>query len=169
MTMPSFEESSRVRRSVRLTKKIFDLQSARAVLPLLRGILADSLGHRARLAHATTWLQRSQRRPQNRDVSRADRQRRYHAEDVQTAARAALQLLTEELRALEVTLLPDVGPQTVGFPTIVNGSLAYLVFRSEDEDIRYWRYCDQPKLRAIPPAWYGSSFEPVAEAEGLLT
>jgi hypothetical protein len=133
MSLPSFEESSRVRRNVRRGRRVFELNDARRMLPLVRRILADALEARSetlrlRKAGAAGGV--------------------ALAEKCETAA-----ALIAEGRKLGVDIL-DGAIGTAGFPTIINGSLAYFIYRHEDDDVYAWRYRDQPTMRAIPGSWY---------------
>jgi len=159
MSMPSFEESSKVRRCVRVGRKVFDVAGAREMLPLVRTIVADLLDAQAAVAMAQRALAAAEHDAAKTDAWRAaddlaDRQKR-------------LVTVTSELKKLGVNLL-DTGRGDVGFPTIVNGALAYLVLRGEDDDLYHWRYCDQPKFRPIPRSWYQTPPARVDEPE-LIT
>lgn len=161
MSMPSFEESSRVRRRGRPTTKIFDLPMARATLPLVRRILSDVVARHARIAHLKLDMER-RRGGGTWEEAKAG----HRVADELSVQKVGLRDLLAEMAALGVELL-DPLHGFAGFPTIVNGSLAYLVHRSSDEDILYWRYRDQDKLRPIPVSWYSDAFvQP--EPSGLL-
>jgi hypothetical protein len=160
MSMPSFEESSRVRRCVRVGRKVFDVAGARDMLPLVRSIVADLLDAQAAVAAIQRALTTAEQDGSPKAEAwrlgdeLADRQKRL----------AAVQL---ELKKLGVHLL-DTGRGDVGFPTIVNGALAYLVLRGEDDDVYHWRYCDQPRFRPIPKSWYQTPPARVDEPELVI-
>jgi hypothetical protein len=146
MSMPSFEEGSRVRRAVRVDRKVFDVAGAREMLPLVRSIIADVLDAQASVAM-------SQRALTAAELDGADKAEIWRAGDDLGERHKRLAAVQSELKKLGVHLL-DTGRGDVGFPTIVNGALAYLVLRGEDDDVYQWRYCDQPKFRPIPKSWY---------------
>lgn len=147
--MPLYDEYRAVKRKQRLQSTIFDLPAARRTLPLLRRIVADVVGQQARLAHHELLLRRLGR---GRVNGWPERQTRFWLQDELGRQRALLRQTMAELTGLGAVLL-DGALGIVGFPTIVNGSLAYLVYRMEDDDVRFWRYRDQAKLRPVPENW----------------
>jgi hypothetical protein len=147
--MPLYDEYRAAKRKRRLQRMVFDVPTARRMLPLLRRITADVVEQQARLAHYELLDRRLGRCHGN---AWSKRQTRYWLQDELTRERTALRQTLAELTRLGTVLLDGVHG-VVGFPTIVNGSLAYLVFRTEDDDVRYWRYRDQAKLRPIPENW----------------
>jgi hypothetical protein len=158
--MPSFEESSRVRNRVRPGRKIFDLPMARKTLPLVRAIALDAVQRYARHAHLTRELDQVKAGVRTSARLRASFTLADEADSLARAYRESV----AELSALGALLLDPVRGH-VGFATLVNGSLAYLVIDIADDDIRYWRYRNQPKLRKIPDCWNHEEFFP-AEAVG---
>jgi hypothetical protein len=89
-------------------------------------------------------------------------------EDEIRELRADLRSVIDELHRVGATLLDPVRGE-IGFPTIVNGSLAYLVYRAEDDAIRHWRYRDQAKLRELPTHWIAKPvIARLEDEEGLL-
>lgn len=163
MSMPSFEESSRTRRPIRRRRIVFELPVAEQTLPLVRRILADIVESHARLRH----LSLRARKLNGSERNWSKRSESFKAHDQIKVLEKLLDDYKEELNQLGVKLL-DKAHGVVGFPTIVNGSLAYLVFRNEDDGIWYWRYRDQPKLRSIPDCWYDQNPFPEEENEGML-
>ena len=161
MSMPSFEESSRVRRCVRIDRKVFDVAGAREMLPLVRSIVADLLDAQTSVAMS----QRALAAAEQEGVEKADI---WRAGDDLAERQKRLAAVQAELKKLGVHLL-DTGRGDVGFPTIVNGALAYLVLRGEDDDVYQWRYCDQPKFRPIPKSWYQTAPVLVDEPELVLS
>jgi hypothetical protein len=160
MSMPSFEESSRVRRSVRVDRRVFDVAGAREMLPLVRSIIADLLD-----AHACVAM--SQRALAAAEQDGADKAEIWRAGDDLSERQKRLTAVQSELKKLGVHLL-DTGRGDVGFPTIVNGALAYLVLRGEDDDVYQWRYCDQPRFRPIPKSWYQTQPVRIDETELVI-
>lgn len=162
--MPSYEESSRTRRSARRRPIVFELPVADQMLPLVQRIVADIVERSVRLGHLRL---ESQRERANTSKSWQRRCNRFKIEDQIQHDEKCLEDLRQELSDLGIKLL-DAPHGIVGFPTIVNGSLAYLVYRHEDDGVWYWRYRDQPKLRPIPECWYEQNPFAEEENEGLL-
>lgn len=150
--MPLYDEYRAVKRKRHLQQRVFDLPTARRTLPLVRRIAADVVERQARLAHHELLKRRLER---SRGNGWPNRQTRYWLHEELSRQRITLRQTIAELAELGAELLDGV-LGVVGFPTIVNGSLAYLVFRMEDDDVRYWRYRDQAKLRPIPENWGAS-------------
>lgn len=164
MSLPAFDEPANERRTVRAKRKVFDLPAARLMLPLVRRVLSDVVEQTAQMAHANLQITRI------RSGNCNDRKRQEQLFDLGQEVRtlqSSLSNCIDELRGLGV-ILSDAALGIAGFPTIVNGSLAYLVVRHEDDDLRFWRYCDQPKLRPIPESWYLEATAPKEECEGLI-
>lgn len=163
MSMPSYEESSRTRQTTRRRRIVFELPVAEQTLPLVRRVLADIVQSQAKLNHLRLKISKNRCRNQ----SWSSKCEGFRAEDQIQKLEQLLAEYKQELTDLGVKLL-DGAHGVVGYPTIVNGSLAYLVFRHEDDGIWYWRYRDQPKLRPIPDCWYDQNPFPEEENEGLL-
>jgi hypothetical protein len=133
-------------------------------LPLVRRIVQDIRQLRRRLVLAQT----EQRKWRNADRAAIEAGRRFSLADDVRQLRDELRSVIDELHSVGATLL-DAVRGDIGFPTIVNGSLAYLVYRSEDDTVSFWRYRDQPKLRPIPTQWFGMPVvHRMEEEEGLL-
>ncbi|HVJ83082.1 MAG TPA: DUF2203 family protein [Planctomycetia bacterium] len=122
-----------MRRDVRRGRRVFEFNDARRTLPLVKRILADAL-------EARRETLRLRKASPSGGVALAEK------------CEAAAALIAEG-RKLGVDIL-DGPAGAAGFPTIVNGSLAYFIYRHEDDDIYAWRYRDQPTLRPIPGSWY---------------
>lgn len=149
MSMPGFEESSRILHPVRTQRKVYDLPAARETLPLVSRVLDDAARQSARFAHLKLRSKRHAQAVTDWESKKAI----YRLRDEMESCSAELRCLTEELEDLGIELL-DAVRGAAGYPTIVNGSLAYLVYVRDETDIKHWRYRDQPKLRPIPPSWY---------------
>lgn len=159
----SYARSRRSSRTARSFQTVFDLPMATAALPLVRRIIADIADKKVRL----NKCQVERRRWKDSNESGSAR-RRFLLEDQIRDLRAELRSVIDELHQTGVALL-DPARGEVGFPTIVNGSLAYLVYLSGDHQVRLWRYRDQNKLRRIPTHWGdGANLSRHEEEEGLL-
>lgn len=158
---PAPRGSSRVRRLRRPVQPIFDLTLANRAVPLVKRVAVDIVELKTRLSHRQGRLRAS-----ISQTSRSSRER-FVLEDEVRRIRGDLRTVIDELHAMGVVLLnPSVGE--VGFPTIVNGSLAYLVYRSECDAVIGWRYRDQAKLRPLPAHWQSAgSWQSNEEDEGL--
>lgn len=142
---------------------VFDYSLACQAIPLIRRIARDIV-NRNDLLRAS----REELRQRSQGNAVLTPRQRFQLEDAVRELRAQLRSLIDELHRVGVTLLdPSLGE--VGFPTIVNGSLAYLVYRTTDDAVQSWRYRDQRRLRPLPVHWKTTSLaqEPTEE-EGLL-
>lgn len=154
---------SGARRWTRPASPVFDFALACQAIPLIRRIASDIVAARRGLIQRRDELTKlvSQQSPTG---SRA----RFALEDQVRQLRAHLRILIDELHSVGVSLLDPVRGE-VGFPTIVNGSLAYLVYRLSDDAICFWRYRDQRRLRPLPTHWKSASLvQDEVEEEGLL-
>lgn len=159
----SSRDTRRASRPARAHAVVFDLALAEDALPLVQRVLADITGIKSKLIG---W--ESERRQLRKTSTASETRRRFTIEDEIRDARQSLRGTIDELHQIGVTLLDSVRGE-VGFPTIVNGSLAYLYFRVGGEQLSHWRYRDQAKLRPIPPHWRGAPVPSrLEEEEGLL-
>lgn len=152
--------SRRAARLQRGQETVFDFTLAMDALPLIRRIVADIAQGKANL---------TQRQTERRLLDKsADGCKRFQLDDQIRELRTQLRAVIDELHKVGVTLLDPLRGD-VGFPTIVNGSLAYLVYRTNEEGIRSWRYRDQTKLRPVPSHWCVTPIHRhCEEEEGLL-
>lgn len=170
MSMSSFDEEStpnarRPIRCVRRVQTIFDLPAAMERLPLVRLLVRDLVDAEADRANARVALRRAE--IAGRD-SWDDKKARFALTDQHETARKRVKAIRSEIEQLGLSVL-DVVAGTAGFPTIVNGALAHLVFRLEDDGVKFWCYRDEQKLRAIPETWLAEAEQvPAEECEGLL-
>lgn len=160
----SSRDSRRISRTSRSVQMVFDVALASEALPLVRRIVADIAEYKRRLTQAQTERRRIQLSREERSNSR----RRFSLDDSIRELRSELRNVIDELHHVGAMLLDPVSGE-VGFPTIVNGSLAYLVYRAEEDKIAHWRYRDQAKLRPLPAHWLSTpSISRLEEEEGLL-
>jgi hypothetical protein len=159
MSIPAFEDSSRkVCRPRRVQRRVYDVPSAQESCVLVRRVVADLLATRVRLTHEECQL----RGPAD-VASPSEKINRRRRLDRIAALRSEVSELTAELEQIGVKLL-NSGTGLVGFPTIVNGALAYLLYRHEDDALRFWRYRDERKQRPIPTSWFAEALaHPLAE------
>lgn len=132
-------------------EKHFTIEQANAALPLVRAIATDL----ARLSREV--LERRRRLAILLDGHDPNRNDPYHQElvQIQEELEKDLRRLKEygdELRELGIE--PAGGPQgQVDFPTIIDGSEAYLSWRLDEPEVLYWRThdadpCDRRPLTA---------------------
>lgn len=125
------------RRRPPLVTRAFDLEGARQLLSTVRG-LQEELSRNIELESA-----------HHRLVSApsvlADRRIRLSDPNIRRDE------LMEALRQMEIDWL---GGGSIGFPTLINGALAYFVVPAEETDVRWWRYRDQCRLHPVPTSWY---------------
>jgi len=129
---------------------VFDLTTARRMLPLVSRIVQDIQASRL----AITALQPEQDRldRHRRDLSWPERQRRYVVQEEIASAERHLHETLTELRRLGLALLPEHEDE-VGFPTELNGRKAYYLWRGGESDVANWNYAGETIRRTIPPEW----------------
>lgn len=166
LQLPSSDDRSPSVSPVRPVKKLFDVPMARRTLPLVRRVAADLVARHAEFVRQTTLQRRLLDLPATDWETRKARQRQLMQTDSVSEAFAALKA---ELDRAGLVLL-DAARGVIGYRSIVNGSLAYLVYQHDDQDVLFWRYHDQKKLRPIPTRWSGHSVAAVIleEQDGLL-
>jgi hypothetical protein len=121
-----------------------------AMLPLVRRIVADVLGHQERFARLRPEHDRLERNRLN--LAWAERARRYELEEEMTALGKELAASRGELESLGIALLVD---QTglVGFPTIVNNRKAFFSWKPGEEGLAFWNFADDRRRRPVPASW----------------
>lgn len=127
-----------------------DLSTARQMLPLVRGIVADVMTARQAIGRLVPEQERLDR--QRRELVWQERQRRYQVIDEIAAAEKAWTVAVAELNGLGVTLVDDEMGE-VDFPTKVNGRTAAFSWLVGEEALRHWHYADEESRRPIPPDW----------------
>lgn len=135
------------------TSKVFSVEEANRMLPLVRAIVADLVSlsqdvseRRRRLKHLL----------QGRELEAADV---YDAElvEVERAVQRDSQRLreyTEELRQLGVVAKGHDG--LVDFPTILDGRRVYLCWKLGEPEVSYWREQDKSSGGRQPLATAGA-------------
>lgn len=154
---------SRSNRVPRISQRVFDLALAQEALGLVHRIVSDISLLKSRLVQRRGQIDRI-----SADPLQSKSRDRFRLEDEARETRNDLRKVIDELHSVGVVLLDPIRGE-VGFPTIVNGSLAYLVYRAENEGISFWRYRDQARLRPIPDHWRGlTTVSTEIEEEGLV-
>ena len=121
-----------------------------AMLPLVRQIVADVLGHQERLMRVRPEHDRLERNRLN--LAWAERARRYELEEEIKALGKELTASRGELEGLGVSLLV-VRTGLVGFPTIVNNRKAFFSWKPGEEGLAFWNFADDLNRKAVPVSW----------------
>jgi hypothetical protein len=133
---------------------VFNLPTARRMLPLVQRIVADIMQDQKRLTELVPEEERLHR--QRRTLDWPARARRYQIkEDIATAERN-VQMARAELAGLGVVLL-DASEGRVGFPTIVNEQPAFFSWRHGEDGVYYWHFPEHTTRRPIPASWTKSA------------
>lgn len=129
---------------------LFELPTARRMLPLVSRIGLDLLELRRQLLPLEAECQRLER--VRRTLDWPSRQRRYRLQDDLVQLSSRVQDALAELAELG---LVDLGVSEIrlGFPTIVNQRKAYFVWVPASPQLEFWQFEDERQLRPIPREW----------------
>ena len=127
-----------------------DLTTARTMLPLVRGIVKD-------IVETNQALDRLQPEQENldrhrRELSWAERARRYAVRDEIQAAEVGLKRAVAELGELGLELM-DGERGRVAFPTKINGRQAVFTWQPGEDNVAHWSYAEEEVRRPIPSDW----------------
>jgi hypothetical protein len=137
------------------------LALARRMLPLVRRIIRDLLDGRQALARLRLEQGRLDR--QRRTLPWDGRARRYQLQEELAEREVAVQDVLAELEVLGLELVsPEEG--CVGWPVLVRGRRAYLIWRPGQESVRHWQYAGEATLRPVPLGWAEEAQEYAAQA-----
>ena len=126
------------------------LETARQMLPLIRGIVTDIVDTAQRLERLTPEQQTLEEH--RRLLTWASRERRYAVRDEIEKAEKELAGAEAELDALGVAVA-DRAAGRVDFPTRINGRAAAFSWQLGEEAVGFWRYSGEPLRRPIPADW----------------
>jgi len=129
---------------------LFDLTTARRMLPLVRRIVEDIQTSRDQLSRLQPEQDRLDRH--RRDLSWPERKRRYTVHEEIAATERNLHTTIRELRQLGVSLVADEDG-AVEFPTQINGKRANFVWQAGETDVAHWCYDGESVRRTIPTDW----------------
>jgi hypothetical protein len=129
---------------------VFDLTTARRMLPLVRRIVHDIQASREHLTRLQPEQDRLDRH--RRDLSWPERQRRYAVREEIAATERNLTSTIRELRHLGLCLVADEAGE-VSFPTQINGRRANFLWKDGEADVTYWSYDGEGARRNIPADW----------------
>ena len=129
---------------------VYNLATARRMLPLVEQVVGDVICHRRLLAQLRPEQCRLDR--QRRTLAWPERSRRYQIQEDIAHAERNFQEALAELTGLAVVLLdPVVG--RVGFPTVVNNRQAFFSWQLGEEGVKHWHFPEDDNLRLIPASW----------------
>ena len=154
MSTPSNRASNSAGKTPRRKNVTLDLPTARRMLPLVKGIVADLIdarNTRDRLTEEQDLLDGTRL-----SLDWAGRQRRYAVADDLSRAEKTLSAAVTELTGLGLRLA-DEATGAVDFPTRINGRPAAFAWQPGDELVGHWRYADEDRRRAIPADWMGGT------------
>lgn len=129
---------------------LFELPTARRMLPLVRQIVHELGGLRQTLVELSAECERLDR--VRRTLDWPARRRRYQTHEEVTLLGKRYQEAVTELEGLGIVVL-DHDRQTLGFPTIVNQRTAYFVWCPAEKDVEHWKFAGTSRVRQIPPEW----------------
>lgn len=127
-----------------------DLPTARQMLPLVQSIVRDIVDRRSllnRLQPERDSLERNRR-----DLTWAERDRRYRIQEEITATEGAYKQAVSELRDLGLALV-DGNAGRVAFPTRINGRSAVFTWQPGEDNVLFWSYEEEDLRRPIPTDW----------------
>lgn len=148
MSCTQFEKSRRSAKPSRRRRPVFSLEQARSLIPLLNSILGEIVQRTIAISHMEVQARRMTAAPSGA----SGRKPLFRILDYSKAESSARLLACNELRSLGVDLVDGVRG-ICGVPTIVNGGLAYFIFRAGENEIAEWRFRDETNLRRVPPEW----------------
>ena len=131
-----------------------DLGTAQAMLPLVRGVLADIQTYATLLAKLLPEQDGLERH--RRELTWAERNRRYAIQDDIRAAEKNLAAATAELEGLGLTLV-DGSKGAVDFPARINGRSAAYSYSLGESNLNHWHYAGEDTRRPIPMDWQPTS------------
>jgi|SRR5579885_3568953 len=124
--------------------------TAQRMLPLVRRIVEDIVGHLRDLARMRPEKDRLDRN--KRTLAWPERARRYQLQEEIAAAERGLDSALAELDALGVSLI-DADAGQVGFPTMVNSRRAFFSWRPGEDGLKSWHFEGEDERRPIPSHW----------------
>lgn len=132
----------------------FDLATARRMLPLVKGIVADIVENQTKLGTLVPLSEKLER--ERRALDWAARQRRYAMTDEIASAEKAFGAAVSELATLGVSLA-DADAGTVDFPTRINSRPAAFSWKLGEDALSHWHYAGEDHRRSIPADWQGNA------------
>ena len=121
------------------------------MLPLVRRIVDDLLLSQRSLSQLQPEEDRLHR--VRRTLSWPERERRYAIQEELTQLDKSIKEALSEMDGLGVALL-DADEGRIGFPTKVNGKLAFFSWQPGEETLRHWHFAQDGTLRTIPASWF---------------
>lgn len=148
MNCTQFEKTDPTKRAKRRSRPVFDLAQSSAMIPLVNSILKEIVERSVKMSHHELTIKR-----ENAQSAKSARLRTlFTVRDFSETEQRQQNEATDELKRLGVTVLDRVRG-VVGFPTIVNGGLAYFLFELGSSEMSHWRYRDESRARPVPVEW----------------
>lgn len=146
------KKASQASKSAGKADPLFELPTVIRMLPLVRTITADILGVHEELRKLRAECVQLDRF--RNDLAWPERQRRYALHDTIRDSERRGRQLVHELEHLGIAVV-DTKSAQLGFPTIVNGKLAYFSWLPGEDNVTFWHYDkDESRRRPVPEAWY---------------
>jgi hypothetical protein len=134
------------------SEPLFELTTVIRMLPLVRRVAEDILSIQGELRQLRAESEQLDR--QRHTLAWPERQRRYQLHELISTTERRARGYVHELENLGVAV---VCPKTaqLGFPTIVNGKLAFFSWLPTEDTVTFWHYDhDEARRRPVPEAWY---------------
>lgn len=130
-----------------------DLRTAREMLPYVRSIVTDVVTTHEKLTRLSPVQEALD--DMRRNLSWANRQRRYAVHDEIRMAEESITQAVSELDALGVKLA-DHENGAVDFPTRINNRPAAFTWKLGEDALRFWHYAGEDLRRPIPLDWHAT-------------
>jgi hypothetical protein len=139
-------------------RKDLALTTVQAMLPLVRGIVAEIVTAQMQIADLTP---RKEHLDQfRRELVWQERQDRYRLADDLSRHEKTITDATAELKELGVVMI-DLALGRVGFPTRVDDEKAYFSWQPNEPQVAYWHFAGERSRRPIPNDWRQETPVPV--------
>jgi len=134
------------------SEPLFELPTVIRMLPLVRKVAEDILGVQAELRQLRNECRDLDQN--RRELAWPERQRRYQLHEAIATTERRARSYVQELEGLGVAVVDPKAAQ-LGFPTIVNGKLAFFSWVPGEDSVTFWHYeRDEIRRRPVPEAWY---------------
>jgi hypothetical protein len=152
VTRPAYDKSTGAQATDSSRFAVFDVAGAEKTVPLLSRVLADLVETHAKFMH----LRLGQRRAERSRLFASGTTPEPQLSQAIRVVESTMVDLVAELKSMGVVGWDPVHG-VAEFSTVVNGSLAYLVYHLGQVSILHWRYRDETKLRPVPDHWRTAS------------
>jgi hypothetical protein len=146
------KKAPKASKSASQSEPLFELPTVIRMLPLVRRVAEDILSIQGDLRKLRFEVQALDE--QRRDLPWPVRQRRYQLHETISATERRARGYVHELEGLGVAVMDSKTAQ-LGFPTIVNGKLAFFSWLPGEDTVTFWHYDrEEVRRRPVPEAWY---------------